>query len=97
VTIDVPHEEGRAVRLNSHEVYLPHRITIGGKSWRQFRLSPVAEEGAPCGDVESFLVRVETDAPIAVYASVIDRRSGDPRTVSPVSLAGPSHSRPLER
>jgi hypothetical protein len=96
VTLDVPHEEGRAVKLNSREVYLPHRVTIGGESWRQFRLSPVAEEGAPCGDVESFLVRVDTDAPIAVYASVIDRRSGDPRTVSPVSLAGQPRVRPLE-
>jgi hypothetical protein len=97
VILDVPHEEARAVRLNSREVYLPHRVTIGGESWRQFRLSPVAEEGAPCGAVESFLVRIETDAPIAVYASVIDRKSGDPRTVSPVSLAGQPATRPLDR
>lgn len=91
VTLDVPHEKGRIVRLNSREVYLPHRITVHAGSWRQFRLSPVAGEGAPCGDVESFLVRVETGAQVAVYASVIDRRSGDPRTVSPVLLSTDSH------
>jgi hypothetical protein len=97
VTLDVPHEEGRTVRLNSREVYLPHRMTIGGESWRQFRLSPVTEEGASCGDVESFLVQVKTESAIAVYASVIDRRSGDPRTVSPVPLSSETHPRPLER
>jgi hypothetical protein len=87
VILDVPHEEGRVVRLNSREVYLPHRLTIRGESWRQFRLSPIAGDGDPCGAVESFLVRVETEAQVAVYASVIDRRSGDPRTVSPVLLS----------
>jgi hypothetical protein len=86
ITLDIPHESARAVRINGHEVFLPHSLTIRGGSWRQIRLSPVTEEGAPCGGVESFLLRVETDAPIAIYGSVIDRKSGDPRTVVPVPL-----------
>lgn len=97
VTLDVPHEEGRSVRVNSRVVSLPHRITIDGESWQQLRLSPASEEGDPCGDVESFMVRMETGAPIAVYASVIDRRSGDPRTVSPVALFDGPRPQSIER
>ena len=98
VKLDIPHESGRAVRINGREVFLPHNMTIPGGKWRQYRLAPSVEEGAPCGSVESFLVRVEIDAPVAIYASVIDRKSGDPRTVSPVLLTdGVPHSEPDER
>jgi len=86
VVLDIPHESGRAVRINGREVFLPHRLVIPGNSWDQFRLTPAADEGSPCGTVESFLLRVTIDAPLAIYASVIDRRSGDPRTVVPVPL-----------
>ena len=87
VVLDVPHERGRAVRVNAREIYLPHRLQIPPWSWRQLRLAPATDEDAPCGNIESFLVRVELDGPLAVYGSVIDRSSGDPRTVSPVPLA----------
>lgn len=98
VNLDIPHESGRAVRINGREVFLPHSVEIPGGKWRQFRLAPSEEEGAPCGSVESFFVRLETDAPVAIYASVIDRKSGDPRTVTPVLLIdGVPHSEPDER
>lgn len=87
VLLDVPHEESRTVRFNGLEVYLPHRIVVRGGTWRQFHLAPIDDEDASCGGVESFLARLEADGPVAVYASVIDRKSGDPRTVSPVPLA----------
>ena len=87
VTLDVPHEGGRAVRINGRDVFLPYNVHIREGTWRQLRLAPAIEEGTPCGSVESFLVRVETDGPVAIYASVIDRKSGDPRTVSPVPLS----------
>ncbi len=86
VVLAIPHEGNRAVRINGREVFLPHRVLIPENSWRQFRLTPAADEGSPCGTVESFLLRVDIDAPLAIYASVIDRRSGDPRTVVPVPL-----------
>ena len=98
VQLDIPHESGRAVRINGREVFLPHSVEIPGGSWRQIRLAPSENEGAPCGSVESFLVRLETDAPVAIYASVIDRKSGDPRTVAPVPLTDARpHSEPEER
>jgi len=86
IRLDVPHESARAVQINGKEVFLPYSLIVRGGSWRQIRLSPIGEEGAPCGGVESFLLRLETDASVAIYASVIDRKSGDPRTVSPVPL-----------
>jgi hypothetical protein len=95
VKLDIPHETDRAVQINGREIFLPYSVTIPGGEWQQFRLAPSVEEGAPCGRVESFLVRLEIEAPIAIYASVIDRRSGDPRTVTPVPLNdGGPHSEP---
>ncbi len=87
VILDIPHERGRAVRVNGREVYLPHRVQIRPGTWHQLRLAPATDEEAPCGAIESFLVRVDIDGPLAIYGSVIDRSSGDPRTVSPVPLA----------
>lgn len=89
VVLDVPHEIGRSVMLEDQEVFLPHRFRVAGESWKQFRLAPRSDEAAECGAVESFLVRIETAGPLAVYASVIDRKSGDPRTVTPVPLTSP--------
>jgi hypothetical protein len=86
VKLDIPHESGRAVRINDNDVFLPHSLTIPGGHWRQYRVAPAVEDGAQCGTVESFLLRVEISAPVAIYASVIDRKSGDPRTVAPVPL-----------
>jgi len=87
VILDIPHERGRAVMVNGREIYLPHRLQIRPGSWRQIRLAPPTDENATCGNIESFLVRVDVDGPLAIYGSVIDRSSGDPRTVSPVPLA----------
>jgi hypothetical protein len=89
VVLDVPHEFGRSVVIDGREAFLPHRFEVAEGSWQQFRLAPRRDESADCGSVESFLVRIELSAPAAVYASVIDRKSGDPRTVSPVPLTTP--------
>jgi hypothetical protein len=99
VHLDIPHESARAVRIGGEDVFLPHSLTIPAGSWRQIRLSPTPDAGTECGGVESFLVRVATDGRVAIYASVIDRESGDPRTVSPVPLTGvePSDVESLER
>jgi hypothetical protein len=89
VTLDVPHEFGRSVMFDGDEVFLPHRIEVAGESWQQFRLAPSRDASDECGGVESFLVRLDLAAPLAVYASVIDRKSGDPRTVTTVPLTAP--------
>jgi len=87
VILDVPHEFGRTVTIDGNEAYLPHRLEVAAGSWQQLRLAPPRDQAADCGSVESFLVRIDLSGPLAVYASVIDRKSGDPRTVTPVPLA----------
>jgi len=89
VVLDVPHELGRSVLLDGREVFLPHRLEVGGGSWSQYKLAPRRDALADCGGVESFLVRLDLSGPVAVYASVIDRKSGDPRTVTTVPLTSP--------
>jgi len=89
VVFDVPHEIARSVNIDGREVYLPYRFEVEPGSWQQFRLSPRLDDAAECGGVESFLVRLDLSGPLAAYASVVDRKSGDPRTVVPVPLASP--------
>ena len=86
VLIDLPESSEREMVINGEQVFLPHRIAVPHHSWKQMRLAPVEEDGAACGGIESFVVRVETNSELAFYASVIDRKSGDPRTVYPVPL-----------
>jgi hypothetical protein len=86
VVLDVPHEVMREVLIDGRRVVLPYHLRVAPESWRQIRLAPQKEEEASCGGVESFLVSVEIDSPLALYASVVDRKSGDPRTVRPVRL-----------
>ncbi len=87
VVLDIPDEHGRAVNLDGDDVYFPVRLEIAPRSWQQIRLAPSREPGAGCGGIESFLARLEISAPLAIYASVIDRSSGDPRTVLPVPIS----------
>ncbi len=89
VVFDVPHEVSRSVNIDGREVYLPYRLEVKAGSWQQIRLSPRLDDTAECGGVESFLVRLDLSGPLAVYASVIDRKSGDPRTVTTVPLTSP--------
>ncbi|MDX2435996.1 MAG: hypothetical protein QNL88_02995 [Acidobacteriota bacterium] len=89
VVLDVPHEFGRSVILDGREAFLPYRFEVAGGSWQQYKLAPVRDASADCGGVESFLVRLDLSGSVAVYASVIDRKSGDPRTVTTVPLTTP--------
>jgi hypothetical protein len=89
IVLDVPHEANRSVVIDGREVFLPYRLVLAPGSWEQHRLAPRRGRDSECGAVESFLVRLDLSAPAAVYASVIDRKSGDPRTVMPVPLVSP--------
>jgi len=84
--MDSTSPDARTVTIDGNEAYLPHRLEVAAGSWQQLRLAPPRDQAAECGSVESFLVRIDLSGPLAVYASVIDRESGDPRTVTPVPL-----------
>jgi len=89
VSLDLGLEPG-AVRLalDGAEVSLPYAAEIPGGSWRQWHLTlaPGDAAGRRALGLESVNLLIETYAPLAFYASVLDRSSGDARTVLPVAL-----------
>lgn len=74
------------VRVDGRPVDIPHQIVVPARGWIQVRLEPEDVSGAACLPPEGFAARVRVTGPVAVYASVVDRRSHDPRTVMPVPL-----------
>ncbi len=87
VTLDLEDEGGSGwILLEDEEVAIPHTLTVDARSWRQIRLRPVDSPAGGCLDPEAFVVKVGVDGPLAIYASVVDRSTGDARTVRPVPL-----------
>ena len=85
VTLDLPPRlaEG-GMRVDGELVELPHVIEVPGRSWVQVRLAPEPSPLTVCMDSEIFDLWIDTDAPIAIYGSVVDRLVQDPRTVMPI-------------
>lgn len=87
VTLDLEDDGGAGwVMVEDEEVPIPHSLTVPARSWRQLHLRPVEASAGGCRDPEPFLLRVQVDGPLAFYASVVDRSTGDARTVQPVPL-----------
>jgi hypothetical protein len=86
VTLYLPEERRRAIRVNRRTVALPHQIVIEPQRWMQISISPLDRAGGACLEPESFDLEIVTDGPIAVYGSVTDRGSMDSRFVEPVDL-----------
>jgi hypothetical protein len=76
----------RGALLGGQVVEFPHSLQIPPRSWRQIDLGPIDLPGGACMDPESFGAIVSVDRPVAIFASVVDRGSRDPRTVMPVPL-----------
>jgi hypothetical protein len=74
------------VRLDGVPVDIPHQLVIPARGWLQVRLEPEDLPGAGCLPPEGFAARIRVSGPVAVFASVVDRRSHDPRTVVPVPM-----------
>lgn len=87
VVLDLERElvEG-GVRLNGVEADFPYVLMIPPQSWTQVRIEPIDGTTTVCGDPESFTARLVVGSPVAIYATVVDRFSHDPRTVHPVAL-----------
>ncbi len=89
VTLDVSGRDGEMlVRLGGRERALPARLTVDGRSWRQLHLEPAGVWPEVCGEPLPFDLVLTLDGPLAVYGSVVDRASQDPRTVLPVPPGG---------
>lgn len=86
VTLYLPEESRRAIRVNGRPVALPHQIVVEPDRWIQVRLSPLDRLGEVCLEPESFDLEIVIDGPLAVYGSVVDEWSLDGRMVQPVDL-----------
>lgn len=86
VTLYLPEESRRAIRINGRPVALPHQIVIEPDRWTQIKLTPMDRLGEVCLEPESFDLEIVIDGPLAVYGSVVDEWSLDGRMVQPVDL-----------
>ncbi len=87
VRIDVAsaHSDTR-VRVDDEIADLPLDVVVPARGWRQVHLEPVDLPVEVCLPPEGVSVVVDLDGPVAVYGSVVDRASQDPRTVTPVEV-----------
>jgi hypothetical protein len=69
------------MRVNGEPVELPLAVVIAGQSWRQLALTPEPSLLTACMGPEPFHLLADTDGPLVVVGSVIDRLAQDPRTV----------------
>ncbi len=86
VTIDLPKEGRRAIRIDGRPVALPHQFVVESETWVEFGVSPMDRPDEVCLEPESFDLELVIDGPLAVYGSVFDHRSKDGRMVEPVDL-----------
>jgi hypothetical protein len=86
VTLYLPKESQRALRVNDRTVALPYQMVIEAGRWTQIGLDPLPRPFEGCFEPESFDLEVVIDGPLAVYGSVMDGRSMDGRMVAPVDL-----------
>ena len=64
----------------------PQNLTVPALSWQQIAIRPPTSDAATCGEPELFDLQVVIDAPLAVYASVVDRGRQDGRVVMPLPI-----------
>lgn len=76
-------KEGGSFRIGfPQEEELPFSVKVPAGKVVQLPLSPVPQgEEAPCSSAEFFDLYFESDVPVGVLASVVDRASNDARTV----------------
>jgi len=86
VTIDIPTERRRAIRIDGRPVPLPHQLVVEPESWTQLGIAPLDRPDEVCLEPESFDLEMLVDGPLAVYGSVLDHKSMDTRMVAPVDL-----------
>jgi hypothetical protein len=86
VTLYLPNEGSRAIRINGRVLPLPHQLVIEPQTWTQLRVAPLDRPDEVCREPESFDLEVVIDGPLAVYGSVMDQTSMDGRMVEPADL-----------
>jgi len=83
-----PGSDDTAMYVDGKLMELPAILKVPARGWRQVHLQPVDSMLAVCLEPERFDLFVTVDGPTALYGSVVDRATQDPRTVMPVALEG---------
>ncbi len=81
-----PQAGGTSVYVDHKLMDLPARVTVPAKSWVQVQLLPVNSVMAVCLPPQRFDLLVTIKGPMAVYGSIVDRSTQDPRTIVPVPV-----------
>jgi len=81
-----PQTGDSAVYVDGKLMGLPATVTVPARSWIQVHLSPVNSIMAVCLPPQRFDLLITVKGPMAVYGSVVDRSTQDPRTVLPVPV-----------
>lgn len=76
--------------VDGKPVRAPHSVEIKARSWLQIRIGPKPAEAGICKPAGVGDVFFQTSGPIALYASVVDRTTQDPRTMLPVRAVLPA-------
>lgn len=72
--------------VDGKPVAAPHQIELKGRSWLQVRVAPRLLDVVQCLPPTVNDVFVTVTGPVALYASVVDRKTQDPRTMMPVEV-----------
>jgi hypothetical protein len=90
--LDQPGSQGM-LKVNGVDLEVPYTLKFEARSWNQVRVGPPAPVvgTAACLPPAFHDLFFTVSAPVAVYVSVIDRATQDPRSVLPIKLAGPVH------
>jgi len=87
VKIDLgPGSDETAVKVDGKVMSLPAAIEIPARGWQQVHLQPLDSMLTVCLPPQRFDLLLIPDGPLAVYGSVVDRSTQDPRTILPVEL-----------
>lgn len=65
----------------------PYELEVKARSWRQVKVGPAPRNVVQCEAATLDDVFVTASVPVSLYASVVDRRTQDPRTMLPVAVA----------
>jgi hypothetical protein len=72
--------------VDSRPVQVPVVVTVRARSWAQIKVGPRPSGSAPCEVARIEDLFFSTSGPVAVYGSVVDRLTQDPRTTMPVEV-----------
>ncbi|MGV8040074.1 MAG: hypothetical protein AB2L07_08350 [Thermoanaerobaculaceae bacterium] len=78
--------ESGGLDVDGKPVIAPHQIELKARSWLQVRVGPTPLRAVQCTAPTVDDLFVSASAPVALYASVVDRKTQDPRTMMPVKV-----------